>query len=60
MARDGTGQTVVDCSEKQFTFPKSPHTRQNNGMGSRGPGDRVNNEADIWAQYGERLTAAGR
>lgn len=60
IAVDGTSLTVVDCSEKQFTFTIIPHTRQNTVMGSRGPGDRVNIEADILAKYVERLTAAGR
>ena len=61
---DGTSLTVVDVTDAgdgtaRFRVGLIPHTLAVTVLGDRGPGDRVNLEADVVAKYVERLLAGG-
>ena len=59
VAVDGISLTVAALSDAQFTVAVIPYTDQHTTLGERGPGDRVNLEADILAKYTERLLSEG-
>jgi riboflavin synthase len=59
VAVDGISLTVAALSAAQFTVAVIPYTDQHTTLGERGPGDRVNLEADILAKYTERLLTDG-
>ena len=59
VAVDGISLTVAALSDAQFTVAVIPYTDQHTTLGERGPGDRVNLEADILAKYTERLLSQG-
>jgi riboflavin synthase len=52
---DGISLTVVDVLRDSFTLVIIPHTAEVTTMGSRGPGDSVNLEADIVGKYVHRF-----
>ncbi len=61
---DGCSLTVVDVVDTddgsaRFRVGLIPHTLSVTVLGDRGPGDRVNLEADVIAKYVERLLAGG-
>jgi riboflavin synthase len=56
---DGTSLTVMSVAAHTFTVGLIPHTLEVTVLGQRGPGDRVNLEADVIAKYVERLVAGG-
>lgn len=56
---DGVSLTVVDVEGGAFRVGLIPHTLEVTTLGERGPGDRVNLEADVIAKYVERLLAGG-
>jgi len=43
----------------EFALQLVPHTLQSTTLGERGPGDRVNLEADLVARYLDKLLEAG-
>ena len=51
IAVDGTSLTVVDCNESEFSVTIIPYTWENTVFHSKGLGDSVNLEADIFAKY---------
>ena len=55
VAVDGVSLTVVDVIEDRFTVAIIPHTAAVTTLGHKGPGARVNLEADVTAKYVERL-----
>jgi riboflavin synthase len=55
IAVDGISLTVVDVLDDRFTVAIIPHTAAVTTLGHKGPGARVNLEADITAKYVERL-----
>ena len=57
IAVQGTSLTVADLDERGFAVALIPHTLVATTLGSLGPGDRVNLEADVLAKYVERLIA---
>jgi riboflavin synthase len=57
VAVDGVSLTVVDVDDERFTVAIIPHTAAVTTLGHKGPGDRVNLEADVTAKYVERLLA---
>ena len=59
VAVDGISLTVAALSDAQFTVAVIPYTDRHTTLGERGPGDRVNLEADILAKYTERLLSEG-
>ena len=59
VAVDGISLTVAALTDAQFTVAVIPYTDQHTTLGDRGPGDRVNLEADILAKYTERLLTEG-
>jgi riboflavin synthase len=56
---DGTSLTVMAVEDGAFSVGLIPHTLAATVLGRRGPGDRVNLEADIIAKYVERALRAG-
>jgi riboflavin synthase len=56
---DGVSLTVVSVEDDRFTVAVIPHTLAVTTLGSKGPGDQVNLEADVIAKYTERLLQAG-
>jgi riboflavin synthase len=52
---DGISLTVVDVLRDSFTLVIIPHTAEITTLGSRGPGDPVNLEADIIGKYVHRF-----
>ena len=52
---DGISLTVVDLDARTFHVAIIPHTLTATNLGEKGPGDRVNLEADIIGKYVERL-----
>jgi riboflavin synthase len=56
---DGVSLTVVTAGTDSFTVSLIPETLARTTLGSRGPGDRVNLEADVIAKHVERLLAHG-
>lgn len=59
IAVDGISLTVAALTDAQFTVAVIPYTDQHTTLGERGPGHRVNLEADILAKYTERLLTEG-
>ena len=55
VAIDGISLTVVKKGTSSFTVSVIPYTRQHTNLEEKGPGDRVNLEADIVAKYIESL-----
>ncbi len=55
IAVDGVSLTVVDVLDDRFTVAIIPHTAAVTTLGHKGPGARVNLEADVTAKYVERL-----
>jgi riboflavin synthase len=55
---DGVSLTVVEAGETSFTVSLIPETLARTTLGFRGPGDRVNLEADVLAKHVEKLLAA--
>jgi riboflavin synthase len=55
LAVDGVSLTVASVHEDGVSIAVIPHTRDVTTLGSVGPGDRVNIEADLLAKYVERL-----
>jgi riboflavin synthase len=51
VAVDGISLTVVDILKDGFTLVIIPHTAKLTTLGSKGPGDTVNIEADILGKY---------
>ena len=51
VAVDGISLTVVDILKDGFTLVIIPHTARVTTLGSKGPGDTVNIEADILGKY---------
>src|SRR6476660_4593208 len=56
---DGVSLTVVEAGDDRFTVSLIPETLARTTLGFRGPGDRVNLEADVIAKHVERLLASG-
>ncbi|MDD9817727.1 MAG: riboflavin synthase [Gammaproteobacteria bacterium] len=64
---DGVSLTVVAVAAAagvaaggtEFALQLVPHTLQSTTLGERGPGDRVNLEADLVARYLDKLLEAG-
>ena len=56
---DGVSLTVVEAGEASFTVSLIPETLTRTTLGFRGPGDRVNLEADVIAKHVEKLLASG-
>ena len=56
---DGVSLTVVEARDDAFTVSLIPETLARTTLGFRGPGDRVNLEADVIAKHVERLLASG-
>jgi riboflavin synthase len=56
---DGVSLTVVEAGDDRFTVSLIPETLARTTLGFRGPGDRVNVEADVIAKHVERLLASG-
>ena len=57
IAVDGISLTVVKRGSSSFTLSVIPYTLQNTNLQDKGPGDRVNLEADILAKYVESILA---
>jgi riboflavin synthase len=55
VAVDGISLTVVDILKDAFTLVIIPHTAKLTTLGSKGPGDTVNIEADILGKYVARF-----
>ena len=55
VAVDGVSLTVADLDEEGFAVALVPHTLAETTLGSLGPGDEINLEADVLAKYVERL-----
>ncbi|KQY54225.1 MULTISPECIES: riboflavin synthase [unclassified Nocardioides] len=56
---DGISLTVVETHGDTFTVSLIPETLARTTLGFRGPGDRVNLEADVIAKHVEKLLASG-
>src|SRR5688572_18911177 len=56
---DGVSLTVVEAGETSFTVSLIPETLSRTTLGFRGPGDRVNLEADVIAKHVEKLLVSG-
>ncbi|GAB3762754.1 riboflavin synthase [Nocardioides ginsengisegetis] len=54
---DGVSLTVVEARDDSFTVSLIPETLARTTLGTRGPGERVNLEADILAKHVEKLLA---
>lgn len=57
---DGVSLTVAAVAPGGFAAALIPHTLEATGLGSKGPGDRVNLEMDVIAKYVERLIGRDR
>ncbi|HVH52291.1 MAG TPA: riboflavin synthase [Gaiellaceae bacterium] len=55
IAVDGTSLTIAALDNKGFAVALIPHTLAETTLGSLEPGDGVNLETDVLAQYAERL-----
>jgi riboflavin synthase len=53
---DGTSLTVAALDDAGFAVALVPHTLEATTLGTLGPGDAVNLEADVIGKYVERLT----
>ncbi len=51
IAVDGVSLTIVDISTSAFTISIIPHTARVTTLGFKGPGIKVNLEADIFGKY---------
>ena len=60
VAVDGVSLTIAELDGDGFAVALVPHTLAVTTLGERGPGDRVNLEADVLAKYVERLVGRGR
>ncbi len=57
---DGISLTVVEVLKDAFTLVIIPHTAEVTTLGAKGPGDRVNLEADIIGKYVHRYLHKGK
>jgi len=57
IAVEGVALTVTELDDDGFAVALVPHTLAETTLGSLGPGDEVNLEADVLAKYVERLVA---
>ena len=55
VAVDGISLTVVELDSRSFSVAIIPHTLAATNLGDKGPGDKVNLEADIIGKYVEKL-----
>ncbi len=55
IAVDGISLTVMDYSGKHVTVSIIPHTAKMTTLGFKGPGDRINLEADLIGKYVEKF-----
>lgn len=55
IAVDGISLTVIDYGEDHVTVSIIPHTAKVTTLGFKGPGDRVNLEADLIGKYVEKF-----
>lgn len=55
IAIDGISLTVASVTGRSFSVSVIPHTASVTILGGKGPGDKVNLEADIIGKYVERL-----
>jgi len=55
----GVGLTITALDEAGFSVSLVPHTLAVTTLGTLGPGDRVNLEADVLAKYVEKLVFPG-
>ena len=58
IAVEGVSLTVAELAEDAFAVALVPHTLAVTTLGTLGPGDPVNLEADVLAKYVERLLPA--
>ncbi|MBE0447153.1 MAG: riboflavin synthase [Actinobacteria bacterium] len=56
IAVDGISLTVIDYGKDHVTVSIIPHTAKVTTLGIKGPGDRVNLEADLIGKYVEKFT----
>ena len=57
VAIDGVSLTVASAGRDRFSVSMIPHTAAVTALGRKGPGNRVNLEADIIGKYVEKLLA---
>ena len=55
IAVDGVSLTVFSCQDGRFQVALIPHTLRQTTLAERGPGDRVNLEADVLLKHIESL-----
>jgi len=55
VAVDGVSLTLVDVGRDEFSVALIPYTLRGTTMGTKGPGEPVNVEADLLARYVARL-----
>jgi len=60
IAIDGVSLTVFACRGPTFTVALIPHTLAETTLGERGPGDRVNLEADVLLKHIESMLRVRR
>ena len=60
VAVDGISLTVVEVLRDAFTLVIIPHTAEITTLGTKGPGDHVNLEADIIGKYVHRYLHKGK
>ena len=60
VAVDGISLTVVDLLRDGFSLVIIPHTAVLTTLGFKGPGDRVNVEADILGKYVAKFLKKGK
>jgi riboflavin synthase len=58
VAVDGVSLTVASANNERFTIALIPETARRTTLGTKGPGDRVNLEADPVARYAQGAIAA--
>jgi riboflavin synthase len=58
VAVDGVSLTVASATSDRFTIALIPETARRTTLGTKGPGDRVNLEADPVARYAQGAIAA--
>ena len=59
VAVDGISLTVARVTARDFSVSVIPHTAAVTLLGEKGPGDRVNLEADVIGKYVEKLLGGG-
>jgi len=57
IAVDGISLTVMDYGPESVTVSIIPHTAEITTLGFKGPGDKVNLEADLIGKYVEKFTS---